>query len=82
MKSINKKFTLVLVAITVLTIYVSASVNTCSFLEKVKINNSYKTTDCASIKYTKAIAQDFIFEEEDYVNDIPFNTKKIVRELK
>ena len=77
MKSIIKKFTLVFVAITVLTSYVGASVTLYSFLEKAEVSNTYKTTDCASLKYKEAIAQNFIFEEEGYVNDIPFSTDSI-----
>ena len=76
MKSI-KKITLVFVAITVLTTYVGASVTLHSFLEKAEVNSTYKTTDCVSLKYKEAIAQNFIFEEEGYVNDIPFNTDSI-----
>ncbi len=77
MNSTIKKITLVFVAITILTSYVSASVAIYSFLEEAKINNIYKTGDCASVKYNEAIAQNFILEEDEYVNDIPFNTDSI-----
>ena len=80
MKSIIKIFTLALVAIIMLSLNTVASVTVSSFIEDAEVSNLYIHHNCTTLKYDKAISVNFIFEEESYVNDIPFNTDSITND--
>jgi len=69
MKSIFNKYTLVFVAAILI-----------SFLTANATNNDCLSTNCATLKYNNAIAVNYTFEDEGYINDIPFNTDKISME--
>jgi len=77
MKTNMIKYTLVFLAILFVSTYVEASTNFGLAIGEYKDCSSIKTANYTSLNYDKAFAINFNFDEEDYINDIPFNTDSI-----
>lgn len=63
-----------------LTVLLSLHLNsTVSFFIEQSSNNNQPTTENVANQstYIKAISQEFSFDEETYIDDIPFNTENI-----
>ncbi|MFK5855074.1 MAG: hypothetical protein QM503_03010 [Bacteroidota bacterium] len=80
MKTKIKKYTLAFLAVIMVSTYVEASTNFGIAIEEYKDCSSVKTANYASLNYDKALAVNFNFDEENYVNDIPFSTNVISSE--
>jgi len=78
MKTKMIKYTLAFMAIILVLSYVSAANKYVILVGETNACTSYKTT--TTLNYDKAIAINFSFNEEVYVNDIPFNTDSISNE--
>jgi len=80
MKTKITTYTLAFMAIIMLSSFVSATTNIGSFAGETKVYRINKKVNCTIIKYERAIAVNFKLDEENYVNDIPFNTDVISEE--
>ena len=81
MKTNMIKYTLAFLAIIFVSTYVGASTNFGLSIGEYKDCSSIKTANYISLNYNKALAVNFNFDEENYVNDIPFNTDSISAEI-
>ncbi len=72
MKTITTKFTLALTIAIVITAYFGASAKYISSIGNTK-GNAIAVKNTNSI-YEKAVSINFNFDEEEYINDIPFDS--------
>lgn len=77
MKTLISKNTLVLTISIVLSSYIFASVTIFAYSNKSNAKELPCTSSNLSENYEKAVSVTYYLEEEDYINDIPFNTNTI-----
>jgi hypothetical protein len=80
MKTKIIKYTVAFITVILISSNIAASNKSGIFFGETKDYTSSNTIKCASLNYDKAIAENFSFDEEIYVNDIPFNTDSISNE--
>ncbi|MBC8319204.1 MAG: hypothetical protein H8E34_00610 [Bacteroidetes bacterium] len=82
MKTLIKKSTLAMVTIVVLSSYIFASATYLIISQTTEANTIPYATNSFDYRYEKASVINYSLEEENYIDDIPFDTREISAEYK
>ncbi len=81
MKTLISKTTLIIAILIVLSSYIFASATIFSYSNKAYVKNAPCVNSSVTENYEKAIAVNYFLEDEDYINDIPFETNNVADKL-